>query len=214
MNRPKILVIEDEPQMLTNLLTVLRAEKFMAIGSADGITGVEVARSERPDLILCDIMLPGLDGHGVLERLRNDPETARVPFIFLTARNEHSDVRAGMNLGADDYLTKPVRIVDLLAAVNARLARQVLHLTVAGPGNQTDALPADAAELAALGLTIREADVLYWLIRAKGNAEIGSLLEISPATVKKHLQHVFEKLGADNRTSASLIGLERWRKLR
>lgn len=214
MNRPKILVIEDEPQMLTNLLTVLRAERFTALGAADGFTGLEMARSERPDLILCDIMMPGLDGYGVLERLRHGPEMAVVPFIFLTARDDHSDIRLGMNLGADDYLTKPVRIDDMLAAVNARLARQAQHLAGAGPVVAANELPESAAELLPLGLTTREADVLYWLIRGKANADIGALLAISPATVKKHLEHVFAKLGAENRTAASLIGIERWRKLR
>ena len=214
MIRPKILVIEDEPQMLTNLLTVLRAERFAALGAADGFIGLELARTERPDVILCDITMPGLDGFGVLERLRTQAETARVPFIFLTARGEHSDVRLGMTLGADDYLIKPVRIDDLLAAVNARLTRLAQEAAVTGPANPPEALPATSADLVPLGLTGREADVLFWLIRSKSNAEIGGLLQITPATVKKHVEHVFEKLGAENRTAATLIGLERWRKLR
>ncbi len=211
MNRPKILVIEDEPQMLTNLVTVLRAEQFEAVGASEGMRGVELARTAKPDLILCDITMPGLDGYGVLERLRSEVTTARVPFIFLTARGERTDVRTGMNLGADDYLTKPVRIDDLLAAVKARLVRQTQQGADISAGG---GLPENAGELMSLGLTLREADVLYWLIHGKANGDIGAILEISPATVKKHLEHVFEKLGVENRTAATLAALERWRKPR
>lgn len=214
MNRAKILVIEDEPQMLSNLLTVLRAERYTAFGAPDGQRGLELARRETPDVILCDITMPGLDGFSVLEQLRGTAVTAPVPFIFLTARGERTDVRAGMNLGADDYLTKPVRIDDLLAAVEARLTRQAQQDAAAGQAHSVDALPGSAGELIPLGLTVREADVLFWLIHGKSNADIGVLLEISAATVKKHLEHVFEKLGVENRTAATLAALERWRKVR
>ena len=208
----KILVIEDEPQMLANLLTILRAEHFNALGAPDGYRGVELARTERPDVVLCDITMPGLDGFEVLARLRADTSTASVPFIFLTARGERTDVRVGMNLGADDYLTKPVKIADLLAAVAARLVRR--EQSEAGAVGGAEEMPAAAVELMVLGLTGREADVFYWLIHGKANADIGAMLEISPATVKKHLEHVFAKLGVENRTAASLAGLERWRKRR
>jgi len=211
MKSAKILVIEDEPQMLANLLTVLRAEDYIAFGASDGHRGLEVARAELPAVILCDITMPGLDGFGVLERLRQDPRLGSVPFIFLSARGERNEVRAGMNLGADDYLTKPVKIDDLLAAISARLARPVGR----PPGDAAaGGLPADATQLQILGLTAREADVLYWLIHGKANADIGTLLAISPATVKKHLEHIFEKLGVENRTAATLSALERWRALR
>src|SRR5512134_2324814 len=108
----KILVIEDEAEMRRNLLTILRLEKFHALGAENGRQGLELAKREKPDLILCDVMMPLLDGHGVLRELRKDPETEATPFIFLTARGEKVDLRTGMNLGADDYLTKPVGRAD------------------------------------------------------------------------------------------------------
>src|SRR6185369_3093533 len=119
----KILVIEDEPEMRRNLVAILRLEKFEPIAAENGRDGVAAAKSERPDLILCDVMMPGLDGYGVLAALRADAATVATPFIFLTARGEKPDIRAGMNLGADDYLTKPVAIADLLAAIRMRLER-------------------------------------------------------------------------------------------
>src|SRR5262245_15862779 len=111
-----ILLIEDEPQMLRNVLRMLELEGYRALGAEDGEAGVALALKERPDLILCDISMPGMDGHGVLTRLREEPALATVPFLFLTARGERGDLRAGMNLGADDYLVKPVTADDLLAA--------------------------------------------------------------------------------------------------
>ena len=103
----KILVIEDEPEMRRNLTTVLRLEKFHPLAAENGRIGVELAKKEKPDLILCDVM-PELDGYGVIAALHADAGTVTIPFIFLTAKGEKPDVRAGMNLGADDYLTKPV----------------------------------------------------------------------------------------------------------
>src|SRR5512136_1204475 len=119
----RILVIEDEAQMRRNLVTILRLERFEPLAAENGKTGVDLARREKPDLILCDVMMPELDGHAVLKELHNDPTTMNIPFIFLTAKGEKSDLRHGMNLGADDYLIKPVDKADLLRAIRARLAR-------------------------------------------------------------------------------------------
>jgi CheY-like chemotaxis protein len=118
---PKILVIEDEPQMRKNILTILVMEGFDALGAENGRLGLEMIQTHQPDLILCDVMMPDLDGYAVLKALRADPATAEIPFVFLTAKGERGDFRAGMNLGADDYLTKPVVLDDLLKAIHVRL---------------------------------------------------------------------------------------------
>jgi DNA-binding response OmpR family regulator len=126
----RILIIEDELEMLRNLTTILRLEKFRPLSAENGRVGVDLAKKEKPDLILCDVMMPGLDGYGVIAALRADAETVTIPFIFLTAKAEKLDIRAGMNLGADDYLTKPVAKAELLAAIHSRLERAVQQ---AGP---------------------------------------------------------------------------------
>lgn len=120
----KILVIEDEPPVRTNLLKLLEAEGFEVLGAENGEAGVSLAIQQVPDLILCDIMMPELDGHGVIEALRQNLATAAIPFIFLTAKAERSDWRQGMELGADDYLTKPFTRAELLGAITTRLEKQ------------------------------------------------------------------------------------------
>ncbi len=120
----KILVIEDDPPVRTNLLKLLEAEGFEVKGAENGEAGVSLAIEQVLDLILCDIMMPELDGHGVLEALRKNIATAAIPFIFLTAKAERSDWRQGMELGADDYLTKPFTRDELLGAIATRLKKQ------------------------------------------------------------------------------------------
>jgi DNA-binding NarL/FixJ family response regulator len=198
-----ILVIEDQPDMRENLVTILRMEGFVALEAPDGRLGLAVAFDEKPDLILCDVMMPGMDGHAVLAALRKSPTISGTPFIFLTARGEKQDLRQGMNLGADDYLTKPVAADDLLAAICARLAREKQR----SGGFVPDFSSADPLQL--LGLTPREAEVLLWVAQGKSNPEIAMILGAAENTIRVHLSHIFEKLGADNRHAAGLIALER-----
>lgn len=119
----KVLVIEDERHVLKNTLDILTMEGFDAQGAENGRNGVELALKYRPDLIICDIAMPEMNGYEVLMEMRQNSVTALVPFIFLTARTERSDIRRGMNLGADDYLTKPFSVGELLESVHARLSK-------------------------------------------------------------------------------------------
>ncbi len=118
---PTILVIEDESLLRVEVAEWLMFEGYTAITAEDGVVGVEKALQHGPDLIVCDIMMPRLDGYGVLLEIRSNSVTADIPLIFLTARAAHEDIRAGMNLGADDYLTKPFTRVELLQAIKSRL---------------------------------------------------------------------------------------------
>lgn len=119
----KILVIEDNHDVRENLEEILELSGYEVSGAKDGKDGVEMAKLIRPDLILCDIMLPVLDGFGILKILSRDPELSKVPFIFLTAKSELTDIRKGMNLGADDYITKPFQKDELLSVVEMRLQK-------------------------------------------------------------------------------------------
>lgn len=118
---PTILVIEDESLLREEVAEWLKFEGYTAITAEDGVDGIEKALQYLPDLIVCDIMMPRLDGYDVLLEIRSNIKTADIPFVFMTARAAHEDIRAGMNLGADDYLTKPFTRVDLLQAIKSRL---------------------------------------------------------------------------------------------
>ncbi|MGP1373617.1 MAG: response regulator [Almyronema sp.] len=122
----KILVIEDEDQVRENIRQILEMSGFEVRVAELGEKGVTLAQQNCPNLIICDIMMPGIDGYAVLQQLRQYPATSRVPFIFLTAKAEHGDRRFGMGLGADDYLTKPFEPRELLQAVEARLSRHAI----------------------------------------------------------------------------------------
>lgn len=120
----KILVIEDNADILEEVLTWLWLEDYEAIGAANGRIGIEQALAQAPDLILCDIMMPEKDGYRVLLELRTQPATALTPFIFMTAKQERIDIRYGMELGADDYITKPFSHEELLGAIRSRLTQR------------------------------------------------------------------------------------------
>ncbi|HVU10608.1 MAG TPA: response regulator [Phototrophicaceae bacterium] len=121
---PKILVIEDDVDIRSDIAEILEFEGLSCVVAPDGLTGTNAARQETPDLIICDVMMPGLDGYDVLRELRSDPQTVNIPFIFLTAKADRPSVRYGMEIGADDYLTKPFTPDELMKAIRTRLARK------------------------------------------------------------------------------------------
>ncbi|MBE2194765.1 MAG: response regulator [Anaerolinea sp.] len=123
----RILIIDDEKWLLENVATILEFEGYEVITAPDGLSGVRAAREYMPDCIVCDIMMPELDGYGVLKELQSQLSTASIPFIFLTARSDQTHRRLGMNLGADDYLTKPFTDDELLAAIRSRAEKQRLR---------------------------------------------------------------------------------------
>jgi DNA-binding NarL/FixJ family response regulator len=207
----RILVIEDQPQMRKNIATILEMENYQVVCAENGRRGVELALAGKPDLVICDVMMPELDGYGVLQSLRADAAMATVPFIFLTAKGEKLDLRTGMNLGADDYLTKPVSREDLLAVVKVRLARRLayeaeLKSTKAARGFNPDF--SSSKPLESLGLTEREAEVLLWVAQGKSNGDIAILLGMAEKTLKKHMGNIFTKLGLEGRNAATVRALE------
>ncbi len=118
-----ILVIDDNTDIRENTAEILSLAGYQTFTAENGKRGVELAGREKPDLIVCDIMMPELDGYGVLHLLKNKPETENIPFIFLTAKTERGDFRKGMELGADDYITKPFDDIELLKAIEIRLKK-------------------------------------------------------------------------------------------
>lgn len=207
-----LLLVEDHPVMRRKTSSILRMEGYEVLEAATAAEGIRIALDQLPDLVLCDIMMPDADGFRVLEAIRSHPATASTPFVFLTARGDKPDIRAGMNLGADDYLVKPVTRSDLLEAVDARLERQRIHVeqtrrALAEVRFRPD-FSSHAPLVDALGLTVREAETLLWVAQGKSNADIAGILGNSEKTVKKTLSHIFEKLGLESRTAAALRAVE------
>lgn len=129
-----VLIIEDDTALRENTAELLELANYAVLTAANGSIGIKLAKSALPDIVVCDIMMPEVDGYGVLEALSLEPTTTHIPFIFLSARTEHKEIRKGMDLGADDYLTKPFEEEELLSALASRLAKaeilsNAIHVT-------------------------------------------------------------------------------------
>lgn len=123
MSQHTILIIDDNDDLRENTAELLSLGGYKTLVAEDGKKGVSLVLSNKPDLVVCDIMMPGLDGYGVLHLVRKNPETENIPFIFLTAKTERSDFRKGMEMGADDYITKPFEEHELMNAIESRLKK-------------------------------------------------------------------------------------------
>lgn len=210
--KQRILVIEDQAPMRRNIALLLEMEGYEVATAANGREGLVKVKEFRPQLVVCDVMMPEMDGHAVVQALREDQETALIPFVFLTAKGDKNDIRVGMNYGADDYLTKPIVREDLLAAVTTRLNRaqlvaKTVHAAAASASFNPD-FSSPGPLQRALGITGREADVLLWVAQGKSNGDIAMILDMSEKTVKQHLGSVFQKIGVEGRNAAAVRALE------
>jgi DNA-binding NarL/FixJ family response regulator len=194
-----ILIIEDDPAYRSMMETILQMEDFEVRTASDGCTGLEMITEKRPDLILCDIMMPGMDGHSVLEKVRGNASLAEIPFIFVTALGERNDVRRGMSGGADDYLPKPFSADELLAAVNGRIRRLEIFT------QQNGAVITDEELNMIRKITRREREVLQMVGQGDTSKEIAERLGVCLKTVEVHRANLMNKLRASNAAS-----LARW----
>jgi DNA-binding response OmpR family regulator len=127
-----ILIIEDDTALRENTAELLELSGYKMLTASNGRIGIDVAKSKKPDIVVCDIMMPEVDGYGVLESLSKDPMTMHIPFIFLSAKTEHTEIRKGMDMGADDYLTKPFEEEELISAIESRLAKSQILSKIKG----------------------------------------------------------------------------------
>ena len=293
--RDRVLVVDDSPEILAMLTDALEDAGMTVLVSLDGASALERAQHGRPDVILLDAIMPGLDGFETCSRLKQLPSVGSVPVIFMTGLSDTEHVIRGFGAGGVDYVTKPIVPKQLIARLrthlaNARMvdsardaldlagraafaldlngyvgwrtpsaAAMLAHLPDGGAQQLTPALASrlmnelggddtsrsrraltvdtgitgvalsftrigrtqggqllvaversdaagDIARLASqYGLTPREAEVLLWIARGKSNRDIGDILELSPRTVNKHLEHIYVKLGVENRASAAAM---------
>ncbi|HIJ86431.1 MAG TPA: response regulator transcription factor [Desulfuromonadales bacterium] len=178
----------------------LKKEGFNVRCALDGRSGLDLLRKKRPDLILCDIMMPDMDGHAVLEAVRKERAYADIPFIFVTALVDRAAVRQGMNEGADDYLPKPFTTDELLAAVSSRICR---HAVIRSQLN-TSAFQEERAILLTK-TSRREREILMLVGNGGTSKEIASQLFVSLKTIERHRENIMKKLNATNAAT-----LARW----
>ena len=195
-----ILIIEDDAPCRNSAALILRKEGFDVRAAENGAAGIAMIKENRPDLILCDIMMPGMDGHSVLEFLKQDSSWADIPFIFVTALSDRSDLRSGMSRGADDYLTKPFSSEELISAVVGRLHRfELIHQR-----SKTTVLQEEFAHLTQQ-ITEREQEILILVGQGYTSKEIARRLDIKLNTVQVHRANLMKKLDVPNAAN-----LARW----
>lgn len=195
-----ILIIEDDPSYASMMEVILQMEGFDVSTTSDGQSALAMLRNKRPDLILCDIMMPEMDGHSVLERLKGDHTLADIPFIFVTALGGRADVRRGMSAGADDYLPKPFSADELLAAVTGRIRRhEMINF------HRSEAVFKEEQDILRTKITRREREILLMVGQGATSRGIGEQLGVSLKTVEVHRANLMNKLGATNAAT-----LARW----
>ncbi|QIK38584.1 response regulator transcription factor [Caldichromatium japonicum] len=205
-----VLIVDDVPENLSLLHDALDEAGYKVLVATNGEAALARARQMLPDVILLDAVMPGIDGFEVARRLKADFSTQHIPIIFMTGLTETEHVVAAFEAGSTDYVTKPVRPAEVLARIGTHLrtARQ-LHEAAKNASIVLDDATLAARLVAAFPLTPREAEVLFWVIKGKTNKDIGEILDLSPRTVNKHLEHIFEKLGVETRTAAANMAVSR-----
>ena len=201
--RPLILCVEDEDQLRRDIADELAEAGYGVKEAASGAEAIERLGQARPDLVLCDISMPGLSGHDVLAALHDKgPAHADIPFVFLSALADPRQVADGKRRGADDYLVKPIDYDLLLATIAARL-RQIDRIRAGRAGGALVPPPPDPG--ADFGLTRAELQVAALLAQGKTLLQIAADLGISRATVAFHLRHIFQK--TDTNRQAELVAM-------
>lgn len=195
-----ILIIEDDATILDLMETGLRMEGFIVRTALNGPEGIALAREKRPDLILCDIQMPDMDGYAVLDVFKRDNDLTDIPFIYVTALDDRTNVRRGMASGADDYLTKPFFVEELVAAVTGRLHRfEILRLKL------EKAVFKDEHTFLRQQITARELEILLLVGQGYTSKQIADRLGIRSNTVQVHRTNIMEKLDVPNAAN-----LARW----
>ncbi len=205
----KVLIIEDDKTLRENSTLFLKMNGFEAITACDGSEGIHLAIEHLPDIIICDIVMPKVNGYEVLKSLRNINATSLIPFIFLSGKSEKEDFRAGMKLGADDYLTKPFNYDELLQIIKLRLEKQEQLLRAAHeinrqqPNSASGETSPNIEFINSLNISKREIEVLELISKGFTNTEIAEKLFISPRTVDFHRSNLLVKTNSKN--TAELI---------
>ncbi|MEQ1721114.1 MAG: response regulator transcription factor [Nitrosomonas sp.] len=191
-DNPLILLIEDEKALRENICEIITHYGFQVTASASGEEGIRIVEKSEPDIIICDIMLPGIDGHEVLTTVREQLPAFTGAFIFLTAKSTRADTRAGMDMGADDYLTKPFTKEELINSIKARIEK-LAKIQAHNPSSFEDTLAFTELEKIAL-LTQAERKVIRKISEGLTTPQIAQKLFLSQKTIENHRTNISRKL--------------------
>jgi len=201
----RILVVDDERMLRESICTLLDLYGFKAMGAENGIQAKQLIHEFNPDLLLCDVKMPQMDGYEFLNAVRQGSSGIGLPFIFMSAKVEKDDIRKGMNLGADDYLTKPFIKEDLLKAINTRLERYNNMKTAFKQSGETEGLnmkfSRDEVNEKLKKLTKTEKKVLRLVAEGKTSRQIAEILFVSFKTIENHRANMADKLSISGKLS-------------
>ena len=204
MNAPKrLLVVDDDPNLVLLAKDYLEFRGYEVVAASNGLEALEVMRRLTPDLIICDVMMPEMDGYTFVQTLRSDRATDWIPVIFLSARGQTADRVRGLNAGADAYLVKPFEPEELVAQVEATLKHTERLLQMQGAPVQP-AIQLDRE----VELTPTETKVLQYVARGMSNREIAQVMGVSQRTIESHVSNMLSKTGLHNRTELARWAIE------
>jgi DNA-binding NarL/FixJ family response regulator len=204
VNAPKrLLVVDDDPNLVLLVKDYLEFRGYEVVAASNGLEALEVMRRLTPDLIICDVMMPEMDGYTFVQTLRSDRATDWIPVIFLSARGQTADRVRGLNTGADAYLVKPFEPEELVAQVEATLKRTERLLQMQGAPVQP-VIQLDRE----VELTPTETKVLQYVARGMPNREIAEVMGVSQRTIESHVSNMLAKTGLHNRTELARWAIE------
>jgi DNA-binding NarL/FixJ family response regulator len=199
----RLLVVDDDPNLVLLVKDYLEFRGYEVVAASNGLEALEVMRRLTPDLIICDVMMPEMDGYTFVQTLRSDRATDWIPVIFLSARGQTADRVRGLNTGADAYLVKPFEPEELVAQVEATLKHTERLLQMQGAPVQP-VIQLDRE----VELTPTETKVLQYVARGMSNREVAEVMGVSQRTIESHVSNMLAKTGLHNRTELARWAIE------
>ncbi len=205
-NHKRLLLIDDDPNLILLVKDYLEFRGYKVITAENGREALEVLEQETPDMIICDVMMPEMDGYSLVSAIRQDPKTSWIPVLFLSAKGQSQDRVKGLNIGADVYMVKPFEPEELVAQVESSLkqaSRLIQHKDSRGGDNTPKIqVPFDVE------LTPTELRVVQFVARGMANREIAEELNVSQRTIESHVSNMLGKTGLHNRTELARWAIE------
>ena len=205
-NHRRLLLIDDDPNLILLVKDYLEFRGYKVITAENGREALEVLEQETPDMIICDVMMPEMDGYSLVKAIREDPKTSWIPVLFLSAKGQSQDRVKGLNIGADVYMVKPFEPEELVAQVESSLkqaSRLIQHKDSKGGDNSPKIqVPFDVE------LTPTEMRVVQFVARGMANREIAEELNVSQRTIESHVSNMLGKTGLHNRTELARWAIE------